>query len=126
MLTEIKSEFFAESEFRRCSPPCSLQDMKQEFMDVLDEVRRCAGIPLVITCAYRSPKWDLARGRSGNSAHTKGLGIDIVANSSATRMKVVSAALEVGIKRIGIGKGFVHLDIDKSLPGDVMWHYYED
>lgn len=126
MSKRIRSEYFAEAEFRRCSPACSLQDMEQNFMDLLDKVRRRAGIPLVISCAFRSREWDLARGRSGNSAHTKGLGIDIVANSSATRMKIVSAALDVGIRRIGIGKGFVHLDIDESLPCDVMWHYYED
>lgn len=110
---------------QRCSPPCSLQDMEQEFMDRLDAVRQRAGIPLVATCAYRSRDWDIARGRSGNSAHTKGLGVDIRANASDTRMKIVKAALEVGIKRIGIGKGFVHLDIDESLPQGVMWHYYE-
>lgn len=122
----VTSKYFSEAEFNRCSPSCSLQDMRQELMDVVDEVRRRAGIPLIASCAYRSKEWDVARGRSGNSAHTKGLGIDIVANSSATRMKIVSAALSAGVRRIGIGKGFVHLDIDESLPQNVMWHYYDN
>lgn len=122
----VTSKYFSEAELNSCTPSCSLQDMRQELMDVVDEVRRRAGIPLIASCAYRSKEWDVARGRSGNSAHTKGLGIDIVANSSATRMKIVSAALEVGVNRIGIGKGFVHLDIDESLPQNVMWHYYDN
>lgn len=122
----VTSKYFSEAELNRCTPSCSLQDMRQELMDVVDEVRRRAGIPLIASCAYRSKEWDVARGRSGNSAHTKGLGIDIVANSSATRMKIVSAALSAGVGRIGIGKGFVHLDIDESLPQNVMWHYYDN
>lgn len=121
----ITSEYFAEEEFQRCSPSCSLQDMTQEAMDVFDAVRRRAGIPLVINCAYRSPEWDRRQGRSGNSAHTKGVALDIRANSSATRMKIVTVALAEGVTRIGIGKGFVHLDIDDTLPQGVMWHYYE-
>jgi hypothetical protein len=36
----------------------------------------------------------------------------------------VRAALECGIRRIGIGKTFVHLDNDASLPQGVMWDYY--
>ena len=125
-MSKIRSEFFAEAEFQRCSPSCSLQDMTQEAMDIFDAVRRRAGIPLVINCAYRSPKWDRTMGRSGNSAHTRGLALDIRANASETRMRIVSAALEVGVSRIGIGKGFVHLDIDSSLPEGVMWHYYDN
>lgn len=121
---KIKSEFFAEVEFQRCTPPCSLQDMQQSAMDVFDAVRRRAGIPLIINCAYRSVEWDKKRGRSGNSSHTKGVALDIRANSSATRMKIVSAAMAEGVRRIGIGKGFVHLDIDDTLAQDVMWHYY--
>lgn len=121
----IRSRYFAECEFQRCSPSCSLQDMTQEAMDAFDAVRERAGIPLVINCAFRSREWDKARGRSGNSAHTKGVALDIRANSSATRMKIVSAALAEGITRIGIGQGFVHLDIDDTLAQGVMWHYYE-
>lgn len=121
----IRSRYFAEREFQRCSPSCSLQDMTQEAMDAFDAVRERAGIPLVINCAFRSQEWEKARGRSGNSAHTKGVALDIRANSSATRMNIVSAALAEGITRIGIGNGFVHLDIDNTLPQGVMWHYYE-
>lgn len=121
----IRSRYFAEREFQRCSPSCSLQNMTQEAMDAFDAVRERAGIPLVINCAFRSREWDKARGRSGNSAHTKGVALDIRANSSATRMKIVSAALAEGITRIGIGQGFVHLDIDDTLAQGVMWHYYE-
>ena len=36
----------------------------------------------------------------------------------------MSAAIKVGINRIGIGKNFIHLDTDKKKSQDVIWHYY--
>ena len=122
---KITAKHFSESEFKRCTPPCSLQDMKQDFMNRLDTVRDVAGIPLVINCAYRSREYDLAKGRSGNSAHTKGMAVDIRCTTSVNAFKIVQAARKVGFTRIGIGKTFIHLDSDTSLPQNVIWNYYE-
>lgn len=121
----VTSKYFGESEFKRCVPSCSLQDMNQQFMTALDALRAQAGIPLVLNCAYRSVQWDKSKGRSGNSAHTRGKAADIRCNASATRMKIVRAALALGFKRIGIGKDYVHVDMDASLPQNVIWHYYK-
>lgn len=119
------SKYFAPAEFKRCTPSCSIDQMDQRFLDTLDAMRAQAGIPLVLNCAYRSVAHEKARGRSGNSAHTKGLAADIRCNSSATRWKIVTAALALGIRRIGIDKSYVHVDIDGTLPQDVIWHYYD-
>lgn len=121
----IKSKYFAEKEFKACTPSCSLQDMSQELMNKLDEARAKAGIPFVLNCAYRSSAWDKKLGRSGNSAHTRGKAVDIRCSTSANRFKVVKALLEVGFKRIGIGKTFIHADVDSSLPSPVIFDYYE-
>ena len=121
----ITARYFKEAEFKKCVPSCSLQDMNQRFMTTLDGVRALAGIPLKLSCAYRSVAWDKVKGRSGNSAHCRGMAVDIVCNSSSTRSKIITAALRLGINRIGIGKNFVHLDTDTSLPQNVIWHYYE-
>lgn len=119
------SKYFAPKEFEKCVPSCKITDMDAGFLDLLDKVREAAGIPLVLNCAYRSREYDKSKGRSGNSSHTKGKGVDIRANDSANRLKIVKAAVECGISRIGIGKTFVHLDDDRSLPQGVMWHYYD-
>lgn len=118
------SKYFSAAEFKRCDPPCDISQMDAGFLATLDKIREAAGIPLVINCAYRSRQHDLAKGRSGNSAHTKGLAVDIRCNTSANRQKIVRAAIACGINRIGIGKTFVHIDADKSLPQNVMWDYY--
>ena len=121
----ITAKYFKESEFKACTPSCSLQNMDQKFMQSLDALRSVAGIPLVLNCAYRSVEWDKAKGRSGNSAHTRGKAVDIRCTTTLNRMKIVKAALAIGIRRIGIGKNFIHVDTDTSLPQDVIFHYYE-
>ena len=122
-----QSRYFSEQEFRKCDPPCDRESMDQDFLDVMDDIRRKARIPLVINCAYRSREYDKKKGRSGNSAHTYGLAVDIRCNTSENRLKIVKAALECGITRIGIGKTFIHIDMGEcvGLPANVMWHYYE-
>lgn len=116
--------YFTQAEFKRCTPSCSLADMDDGFLRTLDRVREYAGIPLVLNCAYRSKEWDKAKGRTGNSAHTRGKAADIRCNASVTRWKIVRAAIDAGVRRIGIGDGFVHLDTDDTLPQCVMWTYY--
>lgn len=119
-----QSKYFKPSEFQACVPSCSIDDMDGAFLALLDDIREAAGIPLVLNCAYRSREWDIAKGRSGNSAHTRGLAVDIRCTSNSNRMKIVRAALLCGVKRIGIGKTYVHLDADETLTQGVIWHYY--
>lgn len=120
----ITAKYFKEAEFKRCTPSCSLQDMDQGFMITLDALRAQAGIPLVITSAYRSVAYEKKKGRSGNSAHTRGVAVDIRCNSSSNRFKITKAAMDLKIRRIGFGNGFIHIDTDTSLSQDVAWDYY--
>lgn len=124
-MAQVTSNYFKEAEFNKCDPPCSLQDMNQATMRKADAARRLAGIPFVLNCAYRSKQWDLSKGRTGNSAHTRGRALDFRCNDSKNRYKMVAALQAVGFTRIGIGKTFIHADDDPSLPQNVIWHYYE-
>lgn len=119
------SKYFSPKEFRACVPSCSIEQMEPGFLELLDRVREAAGIPLVLNCAYRSREWDLSKGRSGNSAHTRGRAVDIRCHTNANRYKIIAAALGCGVRRIGIGKNFIHLDNDETLSQGVIWHYYE-
>lgn len=120
----IKAKYFKEAEFKRCTPPCSLQDMKQSTMDKADKLRELCGFPLVVTCAYRSREWDLAKGRSGNGAHPHRQGLDFACTDSAKRFAIIKNAPIAGFNRVGIAKNFIHVDDDETLPQNVMWHYY--
>lgn len=119
----ITSKYFSESEFNRCSPSCSLQDMKQTTISKLDTAREIAGIPFVLTSAYRSREWDQSKGRSGTGAHTLGKAVDIRCNTSRNRFLIVNALLKAGFKRIGVAKTFVHADDSETHDQSVMWLY---
>lgn len=120
----ITAQHFSESEFNRCTPSCSLQDMNQETMRRLDKARDIAGIPFVLNSAFRSVAWEKSHGRTGTGAHPHGRAVDIRCNTSTNRMKIVRACLAAGFNRIGIGKTYVHVDDDPANAPDVMWHYY--
>ena len=119
----VTSKYFKEAEFQRCSPACSLQDMKQDFMLQLDFMREAAGIPLVLNSAYRSATYEKQQKRTGTSAHTLGCAVDIQCNTDQNRWKIVNAALAVGFTRIGISNTFVHVDNSRSHTKDVVWLY---
>ena len=119
----ITAKYFRESEFRACVPSCSLQDMQQDTMNMLDMARQMAGIPFVLTSAYRTRHWDLNKGRSGNGAHTRGTAVDIRCNSDSNRYKIINALLAAGFCRIGVAKNYIHADNDVKLTQCVIWTY---
>ena len=130
-MLDIKTKFFKLSEF-----DCPLEGegsgsrkMNLGFILLLDKARLLAGVPFRITSGYRSKKYNqslINRGfkASKNSSHLKGLAADIKTENSNNRYLIVASLLQVGINRIGIGKTFVHCDIDESKIDEVMWDYY--
>ena len=93
------------------------------LVEMLDEARQYAGIPFVITSGIRSPERNAEVGGAEESAHLTGHAVDIRCPTSRHRHKILEAALLVGFRRIGIGKGFIHLDTDPEKPQDVVWLY---
>lgn len=118
-------KYFSQSDFDKCNPPCKLEEMDDKFMKKLDIARQIAKIPIIPTSGFRSEEWEHEQGRDGTSSHTKGLAIDLKAEDSPTRYKLINSLLSVGLNRIGIGKNFIHVDMDKNKPSNVIWHYYD-
>lgn len=112
--------YFSEAEFARCAPPCFIDDMSDELLYKLDQIRQDVGKPLRITCAFRSMEYDKAKGRSGDSRHCRGLAVDIACSDSETRQKILKSALSLGLNGIGIAKTFIHIDIR---PYPACWLY---
>ena len=117
------SKYFQDSEFNRCSPAFSSDDMHPESLKRLHQAREHAGIPFVLSSAYRSPAHDKSKGRSGTGAHTMGRAVDIRCNTSANRWKIVSALIAAGFTRIGIANTFIHADDSPKHAQSVIWTY---
>lgn len=115
-------KYFTEEEFRQANPACSLSDMSPVFMARLDEARHIAGVPFVVSSAYRPKSYELSKGRQGTSSHCLGLAIDLACASNFNRLLIVEALVKVGFRRIGIGKTFIHVDNDAS-KNPAIWLY---
>lgn len=90
---------------------CGAMLMDEFFMRLLDEIRRDAGFPFHVTSGYRCPIHNDAVSSTGLSGpHTTGRAVDIAANNSAMRKRIIEVALKHKIPRIGIAKSFIHLD----------------
>tara|TARA_Y100000015_G_scaffold15037_1_gene14442 strand:+ start:2923 stop:3291 length:369 start_codon:yes stop_codon:yes gene_type:complete len=121
-------KWFNFSEFDSPDLPGSGHHMEQDFLDLLDEARTIAGIPFVITSGFRTDSYHDELTRRGyntvkNSAHLKGCAADIAATTSRDRFLIVTALLEVGFDRIGIGEDFIHVDNDWEKNGCLCWLY---
>jgi hypothetical protein len=99
--------------------------LKDELWKKLDTIRDECGFPFRIVSGLRTKKEnDALKDAVSDSAHLSGLAADIHCVDSTKRMRMFDVARKHGIARIGIGRTFVHLDIDSTKPKEVLWHYY--
>jgi uncharacterized protein YcbK (DUF882 family) len=98
-----------------------IKGLKKELVQLLDQAREMAGIAFVITSGFRDKAKNAEVGGVENSSHTKGLAVDMRAQTSQNRAIIVESLLRVGIKRIGVYKRHIHADIDTSKPTPSMW-----
>ena len=95
--------------------------LDQNLVKMLDSARGFAKTPFIITSGLRTPLENQAAGGVLNSAHTRGLAVDLACAGSRTRFHMVAALLLAGFRRIEIADRHIHVDIDESKPMDVMW-----
>ena len=121
-------KYFNLQEFASPDEPDSGLQMDREFVALLDKARDIVDGQMIfkITSGYRTPKHNTSVGGSITSSHMNipCNACDIAIPDSATRYKVISSLLKVGIKRIGIGKNFIHCDADLQKSQNIIWHYY--
>lgn len=119
----MEYKYFTDDEFKRASPSCSLSDMDETFMSKLDLARDIAGVPFIVSSAYRSVAYEKKKGRSGSSRHTLGIAMDIRCYDNAVRFRIVNALLSVGFRRIGIASSFIHVDDGYPTSSPLIWLY---
>lgn len=116
--------YFKPKEFEcKCGCGVGFEEMDKDILDKLDTARAIAGIPFKLNSAMRCSTHNKKIGGSITSSHLKGFAVDIAANTSTERYKILGALFEVGFNRIGIAKNFIHVDIDPSKDSELIWLY---
>ena len=97
-------------------------NMEQEFLQKLDELRAYCGFPFVITSGYRHPTLHpIERKKDVPGNHAQGIAADIKITNAADRFSLVNNAVKLGFTGIGVASDFVHVDTRGTTP--VIWIY---
>lgn len=99
---------------------CGKNEMQTKFLEMIDDARRIARTPFIITSGYRCPKHNKEIGSTANN-HTQGVAADIKCEDGLSRFKIIAALIKAGFTRIGVAKTFIHADCN-DLPASV-WFY---
>ena len=96
-------------------------EIQDEFVKKLDELRESCGFPFIVTSGYRSPNHPIEAKKSSPGTHAQGIAADIRITTAAERHCIVKEAMKLGFTGIGVDKTFVHVDT-RGTPA-VMWLY---
>lgn len=119
----MEYQYFTNNDFKNCIPACNINDMSEDLMILLDKMRKIINQPIIINSAYRTKEYERKKGRNGTSSHCKGNAVDIRCTTDSYKFLIVQTALSLGIKRIGVGDTYIHIDIDKDKTQNVIWTY---
>ena len=121
----MKSKYFRQEDFA-CRCGCGFDTIDEGLVGILDNLRLSLDAPIIVTSGCRCKYQNKKIGGTEDSAHLKGKAVDIHMRNSQLRYKLIKEAIRLGIVRIGIGRKFIHLDIDIDLPTEVAWVYSEN
>jgi|TARA_R110000823_G_scaffold42227_7_gene110752 zinc D-Ala-D-Ala carboxypeptidase len=121
-MTRERTEHFSKLELS--CPCCGVMGMDQEFLGILEAVRKEYGKPMKLNSSFRCREHNEAIKAKSSSSHCLGLAVDISCEGSRQRYDLIRHLLK-HVTRIGIGEGFIHADNDlANKSANVMWDYY--
>lgn len=107
-----------------CRHNCGLgfNAMDVDFLERLETARAIADVKFKINSAIRCQKHnnDLINS-SENSAHLTGHAVDIAAETSHKKFKILYGLIKAGFDRVGVYENFIHADTDPHKIPKVLW-----
>ena len=107
--------------------PGSGNCMDRRLIMTLDALSKRTGYPIFdwINSGARSDSHNRKVGGASRSSHKMPTckAVDIGTPSKFIRNQIIEEARNLGIKRIGVGRTFVHLDVDENKSQYVTWGY---
>jgi len=124
------SEHFKHHELV-CRCGCGRNEMDENFLEMLEDLRAWVGKPIKLSSAFRCPEYNNKISATGQSGpHTTGLAVDIQVYG-VDAYDFIYGAFRVGFTGIGIkqkgslGGRFIHLDYlaEPDYPRPRVWTY---
>lgn len=117
---------FTKSEFA-CKCGCGTNEIKDDFVDLLNVMGKDLPFPLTVSSGYRCPNYnDKVSSTGRNGPHTTGRAADLLA-SHENAYTLLVAALRYGFVGVGVNQKessrFIHLDDSKAHPRPRVWSY---
>ena len=112
---------------RAANKNVDIVNLNPELKDKIKELETLLGHDIIITSGFRPADHPIEAKKKSPGAHTGdgtiGDAIDAAYIGSRARYNIVKYALQIGFNRVGISKGFIHLDVSKKRHPDVIWLY---
>lgn len=99
-------------------PKEKLAGLNPAFLEILTKIANKLSFDLVVTEGIPA---NTTGSHVKDSAHFRGLAVDLRVGNGWERYQLTKAALEAGIRRIGVYTKHIHLDVDPKLPSPVIW-----
>lgn len=112
---------FDSGEFE-CRCGCHRGYVDPSFLTKLERARTHSSTAFVLTSAFRCEEHNRRVGGHPNSAHLRGMAVDIAAADNWHRAIILRAVFQV-FDRVGIAQTFVHVDSDPALVAPRVWLY---
>ena len=118
-------KYFKLKEFAcKCGKCDGLANVNFDLVLALDKLREKYGLPIKINSGYRCLQHPNTKDSPTSSHYVGGCAADISVKSSRERFMLLDLIIRHDLfDRIGIGKDFLHLDIDKDKDKMVAWLY---
>lgn len=108
---------------RFACPCCGENHINPRLVFYIEEIEKARAIKLKVNSGYRCEAHNRTVRGSSTSSHCRGHAVDVACEYSRERYEIIKIAMRLGIHRIGIGKTFLHLDIDRHKDPEVVWLY---
>ena len=102
---------------------CRKSDISPDLVSALEILERLLERELTYTSGVRCVDCNRVAGGAANSAHLRGLAADVYCESSTDLFLTIKGCILAGVRRLGVGKNFIHVDVDQSLSQMCAWSY---
>lgn len=105
-------------------PDCPAPPPTGALLSLLERFREKTNAAVIVNSGPRCEYWNKKKGGKKNSDHLTGEGADLKCIAPRDLYLYIDVAMELGIKRFGIGRNFFHVGVALHNPQYVAWTYY--